>query len=115
MNFEINKKNITRDTIFLAITFISMVLPITIILNSSNQTSKDSLLSLLFLGYPIICLILGFVSGMLKINALVELTLLIISLLFIMLFFLNASALVYTPFYIFLNIIAVLLMKNLKK
>lgn len=113
MSFEINKKNLTKDSIFLIISFISLILPITIILSSNNKPNNPSLLSLLFLGYPIICLILGFISGILKVNLLIELILLFFTLLFIMLFFLNVSALVYTPFYIFLNIIAVLLMKNL--
>lgn len=113
MSFEINKKKLTKNSIFLIISFISLNLPITIILNSNNNPNNPSLLLLLFLGYPIICLMLGFISGILKVNLLVELILLFFTLLFIMLFFLNASALVYTPFYIFLNLIAVLLMKNL--
>ncbi|OPD21667.1 hypothetical protein AL710_09605 [Clostridium botulinum] len=113
MSFQINKKNLTKDSIFLILSFISLTLPIAIILNSNNKPDNPSLLSLLFLGYPIICLTLSFISGILKVNLLVELILLFLSLLVIMLFFLNASALIYTPFYIFLNIIAVLLMKNL--
>ncbi|KRU24681.1 hypothetical protein VT91_01460 [Clostridium sporogenes] len=113
MSFQINKKNLTKDGIFLILSFISLTLPIAIILNSNNKPDNPSLLSLLFLGYPIICLTLGFISGILKVNLLVELMLLFSSLLFIMLFFLNVSALIYAPFYIFLNIIAVLLMKNL--
>ncbi|BDB00883.1 hypothetical protein CF091_11330 [Clostridium botulinum] len=113
MSFEINKKDLTKNGIFLILSFVSLTLPITIILNSNNNPNTPSLLSLLFLGYPIICFILGFISGMLKVNLLVELILLFLSLFFIMLFFLNVSALIYTPFYIFLNIIAVLLIKNL--
>ncbi|NFV13958.1 hypothetical protein FDG09_13895 [Clostridium sporogenes] len=113
MGFEISKKNLTKDGIFLIISFISLILPIAIILNLNNNPSNPSLLSLLFLGYPIICLILGFISEILKVDLLVELMLLVFALLFTMLFFLNVSALVYIPFYIFLNIIAVLLIKNL--
>ncbi|MHB9944034.1 hypothetical protein CF095_01250 [Clostridium botulinum] len=113
MSFEINKKDLTKNGIFLILSFVSLTLPITIILNSNNKPDAPSLLSLLFLGYPIICLILGFISGILKVNLLVELMLLFLSLFFVMLFFLNVSALIYTPFYIFLNIIAVLLIKNL--
>ena len=66
MSFEINKKNLTKDGIFLILSFICLALPITIILNSNNKPDNSSLLSLLFLGYPIICLILGFISGILK-------------------------------------------------
>ncbi len=101
MSFEINKKDLTKNGIFLILSFVSLTLPITIILNSNNTPNNPSLLSLLFLGYPIICLILGFISGILKVNLLVELILLFSSLLFIMLFFLNVSALVYTPFIFF--------------
>lgn len=113
MNFEINKKNLTKDSVFLIISSVFLILPIAIILSLNNQHNNHSLLSLLFLGYPLICLILGFISGMLKINLLVELILLFLSLLFTMLFFLDVSSLVYIPFYIFLNLIAVLLIKNL--
>jgi len=113
MCFEINKRNLTKDSIFLIISFISLIVPIYIISILNNGLNRSSILSLLFLGYPIICLILGFVSGILKINLLIELILLVFTLLFTMLFFLNISVLVYIPFYIFLNIIAVLLIKNL--
>ncbi len=48
MSFEINKKNLTKDGIFLILSFICLALPITIILNSNNKPDNSSLLSLLF-------------------------------------------------------------------
>ncbi|MCS4475819.1 hypothetical protein JQ032_09570 [Clostridium botulinum] len=48
MSFEINKKNLTKDGTFLILSFISLTLPIAIILNSNNKPDNPSLLSLLF-------------------------------------------------------------------
>ncbi len=113
MCFEINKKTLTKDSIFLIISFIFLIVPICIISILNNGINRSSLLSLLFLGYPIICLILGFVSGILKINLLVELILFSFCFVFHNDIFFNISILAFMPFYIFLNIIAVLLIKNL--
>ncbi|EPS48637.1 hypothetical protein JTT00_07290 [Clostridium botulinum] len=48
MSFEINKKDLTKNGIFLILSFVSLTLPITIILNSNNKPDDPSLLSLLF-------------------------------------------------------------------
>ena len=113
MKFQISKikKNINRYSIFLFSSFISIILPLTIVLNLDNETSKGLTLSLLFLGYPIIFFILGLISQILKLNIFLELIILISNLFFIIFYFLNSSALIYIPLYIFFNLIATMLIR----
>jgi len=105
------KKTRYRYSIFLFISVASIILPMTILFNLDNETSKELILSLLFLGYPIFFFILGLISQILKLNIFLELIILISNLFFIIFYFLNSSALIYIPLYIFFNLIATRLIR----
>ncbi|RXI49352.1 hypothetical protein DP130_04680 [Clostridium tetani] len=112
---KVNYMENAKKLFYLVISITTIVLPTYIIFKYGNETFKGLIILFLFLAYPAISFVLGILNAILKVNIYLALIIFIFNFIFVVMYFLNSSALIYIPFYIIFYMLGNIIIKVFKK
>ena len=114
-NISMYLKSNSKALIYLLISISITILPTYIISKYDNDTFKGLIILFLFFVYPVVSLVFGILRALMKINIILSLAIFMGSFLFIVMYFLNSSALFYIPFYLVFYMLGNLIIKPFYK